>query len=47
MKKETRGRKPLPEDKKKIEVRIYLPGYVIKRNGGLQKVKSKIKNYIK
>jgi len=47
MKQETRGRKPLPKDKKKIEVRVYLPGDAIKRNGGLNKVKSKIKNYIK
>jgi hypothetical protein len=44
MKAETRGRKPI-KDKKK-QVTIYVQESTIKKNGGLDKTKSKLIDYL-
>ncbi len=45
-KKETRGRKPVDDDERKIQVSFYTKNKHIKANGGMESVKTKCKKVI-
>lgn len=45
MTKETRGRKKISNELKKVPVTIYLPQYEVDKNGGKESLKSKLLNY--
>lgn len=44
--KKNGGRKKLPESEKKVLVPIYLKKSVIENNGGMEKLQSKIYNFV-
>jgi len=45
MKTETRGRKPISDELKKIPITIFLPQYEVERLGGKESLKIKLTNY--
>jgi hypothetical protein len=46
VKKETRGRKPLDPELKKINLQLFVQQYQIDKLGGIKKTKLKLLNYI-
>ena len=46
VKKETRGRKPIEEKLKKVNLQLYVQQYQVDKLGGMKKTKEKLLNYI-
>ena len=46
MKQETRGRKTIPDNEKKIPVVVYIKSETIDKLGGKEKLKQNVTNYI-
>jgi hypothetical protein len=46
MKQETRGRKTIPDNEKKIPVVVYIKSETIDKLGGKEKLKQKVTSYI-
>ena len=46
VKHETRGRKPIANELKKVNLQIYVQQYQVDKLGGMKKTKEKILNFI-
>jgi len=46
VKHETRGRKPIAPELKKINIQLFVQQYQIDKLGGIKKTKLKLQNYI-
>jgi hypothetical protein len=46
VKHETRGRKPIEDKLKKVNLQLYVQQYQVDKLGGMKKTKEKLLNYI-